>query len=286
MLINYSNVNKFTDYISIFKKNNNKTAVIDSSIVNIDLSDSCNHLGDTILFGPLIMGLIQKGYLVNVTDNYGMYKLLFGLNEVSVGGFCIGRSYSPFLRQRIGDPGLINFYSLSDIPIAESLYKKFLPGENHHSSLESFRKIFFDKMIRASIVPLIDVNHIIISPSINSRAIGIYPSPSKVYGEFISKVHQYKIKGYSIVSIGQIGLKKSQLECQLEGLTDIDLRGKTKWHQLPSMFVNPNCYSIVTFDTFTYHLGILLKIKHDLFSKSWLSKSEYKWIEKRFTPGF
>lgn len=285
-------INKIKDYVAIFFSHLNYQININKNIVNIDLSNNCNHLGDVLIFGPLIAGLIKSGYIVRVSDAYGFYRRLLNLEGItSEDGFYIGRSYLDIDRRRIGKKGLINFYSFPARPIAQALHDRFIFSASYDQSLnlikDNLKKLsaIFNLEFSSLAVDGFD-KFIVVSPSMNSRSFGFYPSKRSMESGFIKNILQYKEKNIRIILIGQSNKSPSSFEIQLAGLVDLDLRGKTHWLDLPGLFSRPECCAVVTFDTFTYHLAVLLDKKIDLFSKSWLSKSEYKWIANRFTPAF
>ncbi|WP_071467526.1 hypothetical protein [Polynucleobacter asymbioticus] len=279
---------KLFDYLSIIYPNSQNFHFIDDKNVNIDLSNACNHLGDTILFAPLISGLIDAGYHVRVNDNFHMYEKLFNIEPILCEGFFIGRSYNREDRARIGKDGLINFYSLPALPIAQSIHNRFLPATSYKTSLNSVVSRL--RLVGQSSSLSLNLDrfnsYVLVSPATNSRSFGFYPNQIKTNSDFISTVSTYKNNKSTIIKIGSKSLNTTRIEKDLARYVDIDLSGKTQWYDLLGLLINKKFNSIVTYDTFTYHLAVLLGCNTDLFNKSWLSKSEFNWISKRFTPGF
>lgn len=281
-------VNKIIDYIKILRRVRIEKLGIHQSVVNVRLDNKYNHLGDTLVFAPLVSGLIRSGYDVRVNDRYQIFKNLYGSGNVNSAGFELGRSYSNSERKRFSKNGNINFYAFPAGPIAKTLHNRYLDDSIYNDSLQDFKRRLFELSTRSNVLDSYEAknNYIIISPAINSRRFGFNPDPNEVKEKFLQKVLEYHKKGVLIVKIGQNTLKNSKIDHLLDRLVNIDLTGKTHWFDLPSLFISERCLSIVTFDTFTYHLAVLLERPHDVFSKSWLNKYESEWIRSRFLPAF
>jgi len=290
-ILNNELINKFIDYGEIFTSGNNNYYHINSNNITINLLDSCNHLGDVLFFTPLVAGLLDCGYNVTSHDNYNLINILFSLNNKNkVNSFHIARSFRPLIRKDIVAPGLINFYSFQIGPAAMNLHNKFLSNLVYEKSLNLVKKnlIHLSKIYKnENLLHCIgDNNFVIVAPSFNSRKFGFYPNSFETAENFYSKIMYYKKLNRKIVLIGEVQADLLAMPVDWKNIADLDLRGLTKWFELPYIFSDSRCEGIISFDTFPYHLSCLMDKSSVLFSRSWIAKYESNWIRSRFMPAF
>lgn len=279
---------KFYDYSAIFFKSSlNPINLKGNEAIEIDLSHSSNHWGDTIFFGPLIESLHRRKFNVYVRDRFNFLPTIYSNAKTAYPDVVIVRE-SP-LPWKLNRNYLINFYSFPSGPIAKSLHSIVSSNESQDYELDKLN--FKKKIIESSKDSLLgaDVSRmdkfIVYSPGINSRKFGFYPSRHEINKKLSILIENICMNDVPIILIGDPASKNFGYKFSSKQLV-YDFSGKTTWKDLVAILNSPNCLGLISYDNFPYHLAILLDVKTHIFSKSWLSKSEYLWIRDRYIPAF
>lgn len=279
---------KIYDYSSIFfNKNLSYINLNGNEVIEIDLSHSSNHWGDTIFFGPLIESFCRRKFNVYVKDRFNFLSTIYSKTKLIDPDIVIIRK-SP-LPWKLNGNLFINFYSFPSGPIAKSLHSIFSSDKGEVYELDKLN--FKNKIIESSRGSLLadDVacmdKFIVYSPGINSRKFGFYPRRHDVNRRLSILIEDFCVNGIPIILIGDSESKNFGYKFSSNHLV-YDFSGKTTWQDLVAILNSPNCLGLISYDNFPYHLAVLLGVKTYLFSKSWLSKGEYLWVKSRYTPAF
>jgi len=276
---------KLRNYLKIFKTPDTQKGNIKSKNIHIDLSCETNHLGDTLIFTPLVFGLIDQKFNVTANDPYGLINKIFKIKKKPQrNSLKIGRS-NKFANHKKLDFN-INFYSMPNEPIAKGLFKKFLEESEYSNTIRRLKGLISELGDCQNLKPEITQGKFVIfAPEINSRKFGFYPSQKSTRTEIKKQILSMKKEGYKIILIGSSKDKYSE-KFGTNMPVDYDLRGETKWHELIYLINHENFHMLITFDTFPYHLACILNAENMVFSRSWINQSEYFWIKGRFIPAF
>lgn len=277
------------DYLHQFKPFTLETGHITgiNNYIFIDLASDNNHLGDLLFFGPLILRLLNDNRLAGVEDPFDFYKSILRIKSSEIPQFIIYRSKLGVENSYSKLPNFrVNFYNSSPLPISQYIYN-LVYDDRYHEFTRAFSDcILYSKDHQFSKHIENFGEYVIFSPYINSRKFGFFPSSKSVLTEMFYKVNEYRSLGLKIILVGSLSSCANHLPEFYLDYVDIDLRGMTSITQLISLISDKKCHSIITYDTFTYHLSYLLGAHIDLYKKSWLSPQELSWISKRYYPAF
>lgn len=281
-------INKIKDYLSMFSPRWPATSRIDSEFVNIDLNSSCNHLGDVLFFAPLIMSLKKSGIDVYVNDRYSFYSNIFGISPIVRQGPTLGRSFDSKERALFRPGGHVNFYDFEPGPISRSIHNRFVNEDLYECSLRAVKSMLMNFSNEHGFElnkNITNSDYFVVAPSLNSRTKGFFPNQKRTEEEFITNLQGLKSHCCAVL-VGEQNAVFPSSKRDLSSYVDLDIRGQTKWSDLIPLIANPRCKSVLSYDTFPYHLATLLDKETNMLSRSWLTGFEHSWISQRFMPAF
>lgn len=256
----------------------------------LDLNDRVNHPGDVTFFVPTLVALAHENRLSGFQDRYGILELFVDaakLIPVSSSDLFVTRSLKKTKVVDGKNRRYLNFGNSIDNSIARWIFGHFQLSMSFEEAVCLARNHFNHH----SAVPAFEVTGLLGVPSefilvglevYSGRRLGSFGAvPSKKTQEEWWEFAMLKIEESGLTPV-IVGTEKRDFP-NFKTVEYVDLRGKTSLQQLISLIAHTGCEMVVCRDNLISHLcGLVNRSKLFMMPRSFLTRFEYDWIERRF----
>jgi hypothetical protein len=259
-------------------------------LFSIDLTDKVNHPGDITFFIPTVIALAHEKRLVDCKENYGIISLFLFSEDIVKKPVKYTKLIRAFKKNDIPSSEntfFINFGNSEEYSIARWIFDMFDLTMSFDDAVSQASKNFYKKNISnySNIINEFELPKKYILLSLETMSgkrlgkFGAYPS-EKAQADWMNFIYKKLMHSNLPVIVTGTG---NQLPFDLSGLEYFDIRCKTSIDQLARMIVCEGCELVFSRDNLASHLcGIIKPNSLTMFPRSFLTKMEYKWIERRF----